>query len=146
MKLHKISIYYAFHVRQIGHLVRKPTICICKNKGADQLRGSREADHAFVFATRIVQSLYFLNTKFHASSSFLRLYRPVCVEPVRKPHCWFSHKTAQILNQVLLHTAYLIQFRSSEKVNKQGLVNDNLHQFSINRFSCPLPLWWCWSC
>ena len=31
---------------------------------------------AFVFATRIVQSLYFLNTKFHASSCFLLLHRP----------------------------------------------------------------------
>ena len=52
---------------------------------------------AFVFATQIVQSLYFLNTKFQASSSFLCLYRPVCVGPVRKPHCWFSHEAAQIL-------------------------------------------------
>ena len=30
-------------------------------------------------------------------SSSLCLYRPVCVEPVPKPHCWFSHKAAQIL-------------------------------------------------
>ena len=51
---------------------------------------------AFVFATRIVQSLYFLNTKFHASSCLLCLYRSVCVVPVRKLHCWFSHKVAHI--------------------------------------------------
>ena len=43
-----------------------------------------------------IQSLYFLNTKFHASSSFLCLYRSVCVGPVRKPHCWFSHEAAQM--------------------------------------------------
>ena len=55
----------------------KPTICICENKDADQLRGNREADHAFVFATRIVQFLFYLNPKFQASSSFLCLYRPV---------------------------------------------------------------------
>ena len=46
--------------------MRKPTICISENKDADQLRGNREADakliSAFVFATWIVQSLYFLNT------------------------------------------------------------------------------------
>ena len=63
---------------------------------------------AFVFATRIVQSLYFLNTKFHASSCFLCLYSPVCVGPVRKPHCWFSHEAAHlfalnIITQGLLH-------------------------------------------
>ena len=34
---------------------------------------------AFVFATRIVQSLYFLNPKFQASSHLLWLYSPVCV-------------------------------------------------------------------
>ena len=52
---------------------------------------------AFVFATRIVQFLFYLNPKFQASSSFMSLYRSVCVEPVRKPHCWFSHEAAQML-------------------------------------------------
>ena len=52
---------------------------------------------AFVFATRIVQFLFYLNPKFQASSSFLCLYRPVCVGPVRKPHCWFSHEEAHIM-------------------------------------------------
>ena len=73
----------------------KPTICIGENKDADQLRGNPEADHAFVFATRIVQFLSYLNPKFQASGSFLCLYRPVCVGPVQKPHCWFSHEVAQ---------------------------------------------------
>ena len=40
---------------------------------------------AFVFATRIVQSLYFLNPKFQTSSNRLWLYRQVCVEPGQKP-------------------------------------------------------------
>ena len=38
----------------------------------------------FVFATRILQSLYFLNPKFQASSHLLWLYSPVCVGPGRK--------------------------------------------------------------
>ena len=38
---------------------------------------------AFIFATRIVQSLYFLNTKFQASSHLLWLYS--LVGPGRKP-------------------------------------------------------------
>ena len=64
---------------------------------------------AFVFATRIVQSLYFLNTKFHASSCLLLLCSPVCVGPVRKPHCWFSHEAAHtiivicLLQNVVVH-------------------------------------------
>ena len=52
---------------------------------------------AFVFATRIVQFLFYFNPKFQASSLLLCLYRPVCVGPVWKPHCWFSHETAHII-------------------------------------------------
>ena len=40
---------------------------------------------AFVFAIRIVQSLYYIHLKFQASSHLLWLYRPVCVGPGRKP-------------------------------------------------------------
>ena len=56
------------------HLSRhmgKPTICIGENKDADQLRRNCEADHTFVFATRIVQFLFFLNPKFLAFSLLL---------------------------------------------------------------------------
>ena len=55
------------------------SFCICENKDADQPRGNREADHAFVFATRIVQSLYFLYLKFQASSHLQWLYILGCV-------------------------------------------------------------------
>ena len=40
---------------------------------------------AFVFAIWIVQSLYYLNPKFQASSYLLWLHSPVCVRPGRKP-------------------------------------------------------------
>ena len=33
----------------MSHLVGKPTICLCENKGADQLRGNREADQHLCF-------------------------------------------------------------------------------------------------
>ena len=45
----------------------------------------RSALRAFVFATRIVHSLYYLNPKFQASKHLLWLYSPVCVGPGRKP-------------------------------------------------------------
>ena len=54
----------------------------------------RKLISAFVFATRIVQFLYFLNPKFPVSSHLLCLYSPVCVGPVWKPHWWFSHHAA----------------------------------------------------
>ena len=42
---------------------------------------------------------FYLNPKFQASSSFLCLYRPVCVGPVRKPYCWFSQEAAHIYDR-----------------------------------------------
>ena len=75
----------------------KQTICIGENKDADQLRGNREADQrlCFGYPDSTIPLLDYLNPKFQASSSFLCLYRPVCVRPLRKPHCWFSHEAAQ---------------------------------------------------
>ena len=72
----------------MSRLMGKPTICIGQTKA--------QLISAFVFATRIVQFLFYLNPKFQASSSFLCLYRPVCVGPVRKPYCWFPHEAAHI--------------------------------------------------
>ena len=87
----------------------KPTNCLDENKGADQL--TAKLISAFVFATRIVQFLFYLNPKFPASTSFQCLYRSVCVGPVRKPHCWFSHEAAQSL---------LVQHHGSSEAKAQS--------------------------
>ena len=57
-----IADHTVVHLQMRRHM-GKPTICICENTDADQL--------PFVFATRIVQFLFYLNPKFQASSSFL---------------------------------------------------------------------------
>ena len=38
--------------KYLSSLMRKPTICICENKDADQLRGNREADQCLCFRYR----------------------------------------------------------------------------------------------
>ena len=61
---------------------------------------------AFVFATRIVHFIFFLNPKFPVSSHLLCLYSSVCVRPVRKPHCWFFHEAAHLVRTnigIILH-------------------------------------------
>ena len=70
---------------------------------------------AFVFATGIVQFLFYFNPKFQASSSFLLLCRPVCVGPVRKPHCWFSHEAAHLLAKRTLNFSWV------------GFVNESIY-------------------
>ena len=64
--------------------MRKPAFCICENKDADQLRTAKLIS-VFVFATWIVQPLYFLNPKFQASSHLIWLYSLVCIGPGTKP-------------------------------------------------------------
>ena len=52
---------------------------------------------AFVFASWIVQYLYFLNTQFQASSHLQWLYSLVCVRPGQNPHCWFYLVAAHVI-------------------------------------------------
>ena len=52
---------------------------------------------AFLFATRIEQSLFFINSKFQASSYRLWLYRTVFVGPGRKSEHWFFGVVAHTL-------------------------------------------------
>ena len=37
------------HLYQMSLIMREPAFCICENKDADQLRGSREADQHLCF-------------------------------------------------------------------------------------------------
>ena len=66
-------------------VMRNPAFCICENKDEDQLCSNCAADQRHCFLIWIVQSLYYLNLKFQASSYLLWLYSPVSVGPGRKP-------------------------------------------------------------
>ena len=77
--------------------MRKPAFRIWENKDSDQLRGSHEAEISdFVFATQIVQSLYFLNPKVQASS-FCGCTSRFVSDLVGTPEDRFSHNEAQKL-------------------------------------------------
>ena len=67
-------------VDRTSRVVRKPAFCICENKDV-----TAKLISAFVFAIRIVQSLWYLITNFQASCHLLWLYSPVCVGHSRKP-------------------------------------------------------------
>ena len=102
--------------KNMSRLLRTPTLCMCENIGADQLRGDSESDQRICFrhTTRIVQSPFFVNTKFHASSCLLLwLYSPVCAQPGQKPQRWFSYEAAHILFIKFFIYSYLFQRSSS---------------------------------
>ena len=77
------------HTRHSGEILIEPshgkTCNLPRRKQMAQISFAVTAKliSAFVFTTRIVQFLFYLNPKFQASSSFLCLYRSVCVGPVR---------------------------------------------------------------
>ena len=58
------QFYVCYWVIIMSRIVRKPDFCLCENKVAAKLIS------AFVFATRIVQFLFFLNPKFQLLAHF----------------------------------------------------------------------------
>ena len=81
---------------------------------------------AIVFATRIVQFLYFLNPKFPASNHLMCLFSPVCVGPGQNPNCWFSYAQTQtvFLQQVFKYVRerQFNIFKSFDRPNETGIV------------------------
>ena len=66
-------------------VVRKPAFAYTKTKTQISCAVTAQLISAFVFAIRIVQSLFYLNPKFQAPSHRLWLYSPVNVGPGLKP-------------------------------------------------------------
>ena len=105
---------WSFHIYKMSFVMRKPFFCIFENKNATQISFAVTAKliSAFVFATRLEQSLNYLYTKFQASSYLLGPYSPVCVGPSRKPRRpVFSQRGSNILSSTRIVFAQLLYFR-----------------------------------
>ena len=80
--------------------MRKHAFYKLKNKGADQLSSNSETDQCLCFCyIYIVQSLYFLNPKFRASSYLLWLYSPVLSDLVGNHEDGFLYDAAHLINK-----------------------------------------------
>ena len=66
-------------------VMRKPIYAYAKTKTQISFAVTTKLISAFVFVPYIVQSLYFIYTKFQASNHLVWLYIPVCVGPGLKP-------------------------------------------------------------
>ena len=96
MQRSRASLKCRFHESQshLSLVMRKPAFAFAKTKTQISCAVTAQMISAFVFATWIVQYLFFLNPKFPVSSHLLWLYSPVCVGPGRKPQDRFSHNEA----------------------------------------------------
>ena len=101
--------------------MRKQTFCICENKDADQLRSNCTPDQRLSFTIQIVQYLFYLNPKFQASSHFLCLYRPVCVNLVDNPNCWFMRRLKYDLADVQADLGILMTVKVIPDMSCQGM-------------------------
>ena len=70
----------------LSRVTRKPAFAYVKTKPQTSCAVTAQLISAFVFATQIVQSLFFLNPKFKASSHLLWLFSPDCVGPAGRKH------------------------------------------------------------
>ena len=97
-------------------VMRKPAFCIyAKTKMQISCAVTAQLISAFVFAIRILQSLYYINLKFQASGHLLWLYSPVCVGPGPK-----SRRPAHIIT-----LEYLASNASTEPYTFFQAVNPN---------------------
>ena len=81
----------------------KQDFCLCKNKGANQLRSYCTADQ-HLFSTRMVLFLLYLYPTFQDSSFLLRMYRLVCVRPG-----WKSRRSV-----FLRHGSYILNLNNAQ--------------------------------
>ena len=92
-------------------IVRKPDFAYAKLKTQISFAVTAKLISAFVFAIRIVQSLYYLNPTFQSSSHLLWLYSPVCVGPGRKPRrTVFSQRGSYRNNGIYWGVHYFLIF------------------------------------
>ena len=100
---HKIRSYEPHHEKTCF-------FCICENIGADQLHRS-----APLFSLHIVQSFYFLNPKYQASSHLLSLYSSVCVGPGRKPQRQVFSRSGSYDKILLLNITADLKLKKTDK-------------------------------
>ena len=89
----------------MSRLMGKPTICICENKDADQLRGNREADQCLCFRysdstiplllKSEIPSFYFFSVLVQLVLCRTCSETTLLVFPRSGSNYWFSHDTAQ---------------------------------------------------
>ena len=99
--------------------MRKPAYAYAKTKMQISWAVAAQLIGAFVFAIRIVQSLYYLHPKFQASSHLVWLYSLVCVGPGRKPgrpvfsqrgsFITFGHADHNNIIRLTYYTIFVIQ-------------------------------------
>ena len=96
----------------MSHCVRKPTKCLGENKGADQLRGNREADQRLCFRYADSRIPLLLKSKFSSFKPASVTVQPgLCQTWSISPNCWFSQAHAHIILFFKTFSAWRLAYR-----------------------------------
>ena len=108
--------------------MRKPVFAYAKTKPQISCAVTAQLISAFVFATKIVRSLYILNPKHQASCYLLWLYSPVCVKPGRKPRRSIISQPGSHVDGVSFPLQQLGLLKSAVWINemKRLLISDTI--------------------
>ena len=85
---------------------RKPAICICENKGANQLRRNSAADQCL--CCHYLNCTIPLLPKFQTYSNLPRLYTQICVGPALKSSRDTAHIAKRFSGTVILRMNMII--------------------------------------
>ena len=115
---------------QLCRRMRKPMICICKNKGADQLCSNCEADQhlCFCFMDSTINIVAY--TKFPASSHLLCLYSLACVGSGQKHKLLVFSCKGSIKKTPFASYSESGLLKVKKDVNVSHMDNDNVSIFS----------------
>ena len=98
---------HGYELHYMSLVMRKPAFANAKTKTQISFAVTAKLISVFVFATRIVQSLYFLNPKFQASGHLRWMYSPVCNGPGLKPRRLVFSERGSYYNVLVILDSYV---------------------------------------
>ena len=93
-------MYQILATKATIYCFRKPTTCICENKGTDQLRGYCKADQFLCFHYRVSTIPLLSKSKICILQSFCGCTARFVSELVGNPDCWFSHRKTKFKKEI----------------------------------------------
>ena len=114
----------------------KPTICICKNKDADQLRSNCEADQrlCFCYMDSAISILYIQSSKLLAC--FCDCTGWFISDLVGDPNCWFSHTKAHLISlKMIIDNEVKVKCDKGSVVHQEAFIVV-IFNITINHLSC----------
>ena len=109
--------------------MRKAANCICKNKGADQLRSNCEADQLLCF--RYMEST--IPKNWQPLAIFCACTARFVSDLVGNPNCWFSHTMAHMALSCIFQLQKRAEQMKKSLEQQEKEIEDKWKQFELEK-------------